>query len=178
MYYDGAQVAREILLADDGTVAAERDATPKTERVNPGVRCTSNPDIEPSLPDCDDVQVIRPTTPAGEPDPALYGSADNGTIPEGQSGNPRDCQPVNGELVQTVRLSCDDAVEVAEHVTADEACAPQAGTEAHECRAGPLYCFGFANIDPANPWSFECKTENQESAEGEYPYVTFYPPSP
>ena len=178
LYSDGAQVGRETAFADDGTVAAERDATPKTERVNPGVQCTSRPEIEPSLPDCDDVQVGRPTTRAGEPDPALYGSADDRTIPEGQDGNPRECPPVNGELVQTVRLSCDDAAEVAEHVTADDGCAPQSGTEELQCQAGPLYCFGTANVDPANPWSFTCKTENQETAEGEYPYVDFYLPPP
>jgi hypothetical protein len=74
-YESGAKGVREITLNERGEVVGEEDVQ-SNSAVNPGQACTSRPDIEPTLPDCADVQVQVADGGLPPVDASLYGTGD------------------------------------------------------------------------------------------------------
>lgn len=186
-YFSGGGTnTRQLKFASNGKLESDTDVTPDTQNLGNSSACTSRPEVLEDLPDCDVVPDRYAETQVVDPDTDLYGTANGPSVREGQPGNPRDCPEANGESVQAVRISCADALEVAERVTPLDRCAPSPDDSEKHCRVAPFDCFGTANIDSANPWSFRCsvfekgqevtgylKEENENN-----PYVSFYvPPS-
>jgi len=180
VFMGGRAGGRVVTFDERGAVAREIDLPPEYS-VNPGIACTTEPELDKERPDCADVPVKIDTRPLPPADRSIYGSSpmpgERAAPAIGEPGSPADCGVVGGESIQAVRHPCSEARRLAAVVRADSGCRPPVSGDEHRCDVEGYLCEMNANSDETKPWDVSCSMDPQGSDNEDADYVTFDVPA-
>ncbi len=181
VFLGGRTGGRTVVFDERGAVADEIDLA-ADETFNPGIPCTSRTDLDPTLPDCDDVPAEVEPGPLPPTDHALFGKPPRitklGRPSPGEPGNPADCVPDGADQIVTVKVLCPEAQRVAARVAEDRACRPAEGADEHRCDFERYFCDMNAGADETDPWSASCSTVPRAAQTNDSDVVSFDVPPP